>query len=303
MTEMIGLNSKMRFGKKVLMCLSPPKINWEDPSKNPHMKMICQPDAGRSLAQLGKLLHYYDFFGVETHYLDPRRDLGDQVFTANIAYGVEGTFVMANMLVEHRKPEAPIAARWLVDRRYNVCFLPAQDEIGSPIYYEGQANWISTPREHFYCYGIRNTLNAVAAVKNILNLKKPIKPLRLASSEFYDGDLALRYFPHIDSVMYFPGAFEGFSLDALRSSFREDQRLEVPYEFAIQNLGNFGKNFALNGVYFGDVVTFPWSEETEEFPREIRGFVERNGCEILLIDFSEFGKSGGGHKCVSLFLN
>lgn len=294
---------EMRFGKKVLMCISLPKINWEDAFKNPHMKKARQPDSGRALSQLGKLLHYYDFFGVEVHYLDPRRDLGDQVFTANVAYGVEGTFVMANMSVEHRKSEVPIAARWLVDHRYNVCFLPTQDEDGSPIYYEGQANWVSTGREHFYCYGIRNSLNAVAAVKNILNLKRPIKPLRLVLSEFYDGDLALRYFPHIDSLMYFPGAFDEPSIDTLRSSVPKSQRMEVSYEFAIQNISNFGKNFALNGVYFDNVVTFPWSEEADEFPGEVRQWVERSGCEILLADFSEFGKSGGGHKCVSLFLN
>ena len=300
---MTGLNPDMRFGKKVLMCIKPPKIYWEDPKKNPHMKKDRQPDAGKSLSQLGKLLHCYEFFGVEVYYLDPQHDLGDQVFTANITYGMEKTFVMANMSVDHRKPEVPIAARWLVDRRYNVCFLPEHDKSGNPIYYEGQANLISTPREHFYCYGVRNSLNAVEAIKDVLNLKKPIKPLRLTSSVFYDGDLALRYFPHIDSLMYYPGAFDGPSLEILRASRPSEQRMEVSYDFAIQDLGDFGKNFALNGVYFNDQATFPWSEEAEEFPREIRGFVERNGCEILLIDFGEFGKSGGGHKCVSLFLN
>ena len=300
---MTGLNPDMRFGKKVLMCLKPPKIYWEDPEKNPHMKMERQPDAGKSLSQLGQLLHLYEFFGIEVHYLNPHHGLGDQVFTANITYGMEETFVMANMAVKHRRAEVPIAARWLVDHRYNVCFLPEQDKFGNRIYYEGQANWISTPREHFYCYGIRNSLNAVEAVKNILNLKKPIKPLCLTTSVFYDGDLALRYFPHIDSLMYCPDAFDEPSLEVIRASRPPGQRMEVLRDFAIQDLGNFGKNFALNGVYFNDAVTFPWSEEAERFPREIRSWVEKNGCEVLLINFGEFGKSGGGHKCVSLFLN
>ena len=61
---MPGLNPEMRSDKKVLMCISPPKINWEDPTKNPHMQMANQPDAGRALSQLGKLLHHYDYFGV-----------------------------------------------------------------------------------------------------------------------------------------------------------------------------------------------------------------------------------------------
>ena len=129
---MTGLNPEMRFGKKVLMCLKPPKISWEDRYKNPHMHLDHQPDSGRSLSQLGQLLHNYEFFGVEVNYLDPHQGLGDQVFTANLTYGVEGTFVMANMSVEHRKPEVPIAARWLVDHRYNVCFLPTEDEGRSP---------------------------------------------------------------------------------------------------------------------------------------------------------------------------
>ncbi|MEK7090429.1 MAG: hypothetical protein AAB930_02485 [Patescibacteria group bacterium] len=299
---MPGLNPEMRSDKKVLMCISPPKINWEDPTKNPHMQMANQPDAGRALSQLGKLLHHYDYFGVEVDYLDPNRSLGDQVFTANLAYGLEGTFVMANMSVNHRKPEVPIASRWLVEHRYNVCFLPEFDKSGNPIYYEGQANFVTTATEHFYGYGIRNSLEAVEETKKILRLKKPIKPLELVSPEFYDHDLSLRYFPHRDSIMFCPDAFAGWSVDVIRKSRPANRLYEVPHDMAIQNLGTFGKNFFLNGVYFNDVVTFPWNEDAEEFPPNIRRWLG-DDCEIVLIDFSEFGKSGGGHKCVSLFLN
>ena len=64
-----------------------------------------------------------------------------------------------------------------------------------------------------------------------------------------------------------------------------------------------GKNFTLNGVYFNNVVTFPWNDNVDDFPSDIRHWVERSGGEVVLLDFSEYGKIGAGHKCVSLFLN
>ena len=279
--------------------------NWEDPKLNPWMKLVRQPDVGIAMGQFGKLYHLYQYLKVKIYALPPEPSLGDQTFTANLAWGVpvwseesavRRMFVMANMAPEHRRPEVKIAARWFADNRFNTYFLP--EEIG----FEGQGDIITTKNAYLYCYGIRNSLKAMEEIKKVFNLKKKVIPLKLKSSSFYHGDVCLRYSRKRDAILFHPNAFDEEGVRSIEN-LNARKIKEVNEKFVVQELGSKGRNFPLNGCYIDSVETFPWNDEVEEFPRSIRSWIESDGGEVVTLDFSQFGLSGAGHRCVTLFLD
>ncbi|OHA14159.1 MAG: hypothetical protein A3G49_02875 [Candidatus Sungbacteria bacterium RIFCSPLOWO2_12_FULL_41_11] len=279
-------------------------INWEDPAKNPWMKMNKQPDRGKAIAQWGKLWHLYEFLGAKIRTLETVPCLGDQIFTANIAWSMpiwseEGnenrrTFIMANLAPELRRPEIIIAARWFAENRFSTYFLPEE------MLFEGQGDIITTKEAYLYCYGVRNSLEAIEEIRKVFNLKKPIIPLRLIDPRFYHGDVCIRYSKRRDAVLFYPGAFDAESVKAIEKL--KAKKKDVSREFMVQELFD-GRNFPLNGSYINNVETFPWNDEIEEFPRNLKGWIERDGGEVVTLNFSQFGLSGAGHRCVTLFLD
>lgn len=271
-------------------------IQWQDPALNPWMNQDCQPDMGLAKNQYEGLKRLYRKLGVSVFELEPRQELGDQVFTANVAWGVDRTFIMANLKPERRRPEAGLAGLWFVENRFNVHFLPEH------IYFEGQGDIITTKEAYLYCYGIRNSLEAAEEIERLFKFKKPILPLKLKDPRAYHGDLSLRYSKHRDAVLFYPGAFDNDSIRRIEK-LKVKSIKAVGDDFIVQEVRDGGRNFPLNGCYIGNVETFPWNDSCGEFPREIRSWVEAGGGEVALLDFSQFGLSGAGHRCVTLFLD
>ncbi len=280
----------------VLMC--PPRyfrIGTEDPALNPYMNTNIQPDHAEMMLQFKKLVRLYSEMGIQTCFLPPQEELFDQVFTANIAWGVADTFVMANLRPEWRRKETEIAAAWLAANGYKTVSLPPG------IFFEGQGDIVTTKDAYLYCYGVRNSLEAIDEIKKLLPLEKPVIPLRLVSPKMYHGDVCIRYLgPEPDKILWFPGAFDEESNRAIERL--SSQKFAVDGKFIVQELENGRRNFLLNGVYHKNMQTFPWDETAGEFPENVRRFVEDSGQSVVTLNFSEFGLSGAGHRCCTLFL-
>lgn len=299
-------NQKM----KALMCDPRPnfEVGWEDSSLNAWMDKDFQPDLELAFWQWREFKNLLEKWGVRIYFLPAQPGLSDQVYVANVAWNVESenenVFIMANFAPNIRKPEANIMAEWLINNRFEVLggdlclkFLP------NHIIFEGQGNMITTGDAYLYCHGKRNSEEAWKEINRTLKLKKPIIPLQLTLDQkqnyFYDGDLALRYFPHCNGIMYCPSAFDEESIEKIERL--NASKFHVSRDFAFQDLGRKGRNFTLNGVYINNIVTFPWADR-KKFPKDVRNWLEVNGGEVILHDFSQFGITGGGHNCVVNFL-
>ena len=282
---------------KVLMC---PPTNFDvlvENSANPWMKKVQRPDKSLAMGQWQELKKFYEAWGLEVHLLDPQEGLFDQVFTANLAWGRGRTMVIANLNPEWRKPETVSVAQWLLKNNYERRFLPEH------VKFEGQGDVISLGNDYFlYCYGIRNDLAALEALEEILDLQGRIIPLKLVDSRFYHGDVCIRYSKHRRALLYNPSAFDAESLRKLEQLPISVQLMEAPSNLWVQETEQ-GRNFPMNGCYVGRAETFPWDRTLGEFPEKVREWIEKDGGIVRLHNFDQFGLSGAGHRCCSLFLD
>lgn len=271
------------------------KITVSGGNLNPYMDTENQPNPIRVYEQVSELCFICRDIGIEKSFLPPVAGLYDQVFTANVAWRVDGILVMANMKTPWRKKEVPIAEGWLVSHGYKVLRLPEN------IFFEGQGNIITTKRAHLYGHGVRNSAEVPDELRKLLDLKKPVIDLELPSSSCFDIDLVFSYSGEkADKFLWYPGAFDEESNRKIEKM--DAEKMEVGENFFIQNVEGGGRNFPLNSIYHNGVQVFPWDEKTAPFPKKIKEFVEAGGMEVVTLNFSEFGKSGGGIFCCTLFL-
>jgi N-dimethylarginine dimethylaminohydrolase len=281
---------------KVLMCTPTYfDVQVENHNLNPWMKKSQRPDKALAMNQWEELKEIYEMLGLEVNLLEPQPGLFDQVFTANLAWGRGRTMVLANLSPEWRRPETVCAAQWLLKNDYERRFLPER------VRFEGQGDIISLGGGYFfYCYGIRNDLEVVGLLEEILLLRGRIIPLKLVDKRFYHGDVCLRYSGHRNALLFNPAAFDAASLRKIENL--PIKKMEAPPELWVQETER-GRNFPLNGCYIGRVETFPWDSARGEFPKKVQRWIEADGGIVRLHNFDQFGLSGAGHRCCTLFLD
>ena len=281
---------------RALMC--PPTyvtVTWEDPKKNAWQKKANQPVKAIALKQWADLVAFYWKLGIEIYFLEPQMSLGDMCFTANAAWGRDNIFVLANFEPKERRKETPFHARWLVDHRFSVYFLPEN------LFFEGQGDIVTLKEAYIYGYGVRNTLEALYHIEDIFRLKRQIVAVRLIDPRFYHLDLALHYLKGANAILYCPAAFDDSDLRKIEKL--KAKKIELYPEEIIQDLGDGSYNFLLNAVYLEKTEIFPWRVSYSEFPKKIKQFLEKKGIEVVALDFSEFGRLGGAARCLTLFLD
>lgn len=266
---------------------------------NPHMNPEIPPNRKRAMEQWLELRNLYRKLGVKVYCLRTHPALFDQVFTCNVAWGHEGTFVMANFAPRWREDEVPIAAQWLARNRFGVLYLPDMFP------FEGQGDIISIgDAGKLFCFGQRNDPSVYVLLEKVFffsGTMKPIIPLKLADPNFYHGDLAIRYSRHRNAILYAPQAFGRESLEIIEKL--PIKKMEAPPALFKQITENGRKNFPMNGCYIDRVETFPWDSRFGDFPQSVRDWIEKDGGEVALLNYDEFGLSGAGHRCCTLFLD
>lgn len=281
---------------RALMC--PPvyfDVPVEDVNLNPWMRKNQRPDKLLALSQWTNLKKFYENSGAQVCLLDPKPELFDQVFTANIAWGRGQTMAVANLGPKWRRQESVEAARWFLKNGYARRFLPER------LRFEGQGDVISLGGAYFlYCYGIRNDLEVVNFLEEIFGIAGRIIPLKLIKKDFYHGDVCIRYSGYRNAVLFNPSAFDSESLRKIENLPVE--KMEAPKELWVQETQN-GRNFPLNGCYIGKAETFPWNARYGEFPVKVKKWIEKGGGRIWTQNFDQFGLSGAGHRCCTLFLD
>lgn len=213
--------------------------------------------------------------------LDAQPGLPDLVFTANAGFVCGTRAVPSHFMPHERRPEEAYVKRWLADRGFELCVLP--EDIG----FEGAGDclidrggpWLWTG------YGFRTEIEAHAWLAGWF--AREIVSVRLVDARFYHIDTCLCPLTG-GYLLYFPDAFDAASIDNIEQRVPPDRRIVVSADDAA--------NFACNAVNVGGHVFL------HDCSLALERDLGRLGFEMHRTPLSEFLKSGGSAKCLTLRL-
>ncbi len=268
--------SQSRF----LMC--PPDHFGVEYIINPWMEgQIAATDRARALEQWCQLHSILSTYATVTS-MSPVKGLPDLVFTANAAVVHRDVAVLSSFRYPERQPEARHYAEWLESDGFSVKTLP--DEV----LFEGAGDALFDRDRPLLWFG--NGLRSSSCAQPYLerHIGVEVQGLELCDPRFYHLDTCFCPLER-GFLLYFPGAFTSESNAAIEERIPSGQRFAVPESDAVRftcNAVNIGNNVILN----------------EASPDTV-AWLERNGFEVVRTPLSEFMRSGGAAKCLSLRLD
>lgn len=211
----------------------------------------------------------------------PAKGLPDMVFTANAGTVCGPRAVVSNFYHPQRQGESAYFADWFRAQGFAVLELPRGvvfEGAGDSLIHRG-GEWI------WAAYGQRTDLQSHALVADWLGWE--LVSLRLVNPYFYHLDTCMC--PLADGyLMYWPAAFDMEARAEIARRVPAHKRIEVSDEDA--------KQFACNTVNIGEHVIM------NRASAGLRRQLTRAGFRVHEVDLSEFIKSGGSAKCLTLKL-
>ncbi len=211
----------------------------------------------------------------------PVAGLPDMVFTANAGVVVGKNFVLSRFLHRERQGEEPHFKKWFAKQGFEVFELPADlpfEGAGDALMdREGGSLWAG--------YGFRSELDSHPHLARWLNIE--VLSLRLIDPRFYHLDTC---FCPLEGgwLLYYPQAFDAYSNRLIEQRIVPGKRLPVSEADAVR--------FACNAVNIERRVV------VNQVSAELKGRLEAAGFEVFETPFTEFMKSGGAAKCLTLRL-
>ena len=264
-------------GRHILMC-SPDhfRIEYEI---NPWMRLLDTVDRKVALEQWEALYRVLkEQLGADVELIPPAEGLPDLVFAANAGLAIGGKVITSGFRHPERQREEPFWQRWFTEHGYEVTTLPS----GCPFEGEGDALFV----EDLLVVGhrFRSTREAVQDIARIYSLETLV--LELADPWFYHLDTCLCPI-NKDTALYVPDAFTSKSRDAIEHRFPD--AITVPMEEA--------HRFACNSIVMGNDVVMSHDCPATQAELVFRGY------RVHVVEITEFLKSGGGAKCLMMFLD
>ena len=245
---------------------------------NPWMHVSVPVDRDLAAAQWEGLLSTYRRLGADVSLAQPRQGLPDMVFTANAAAIWDGTAVLSNFRHAERSGEEPFWRHELEQRGLSV------SELDRSLKFEGAGDALFVGDRLFCGYGFRTDRDAHAAVGRALGVD--VVSLELVDPRFYHLDTC--FCPLNDrTVLYAPDAMTAASARLVRQLV--PHVIQVPVDVAA--------GFACNAMPVGGSVVSSLAATRLEEPLADAGF------QTVELPMSEFMKSGGGVRCLSLPLD
>ena len=221
--------------------------------------------------------------GAEIHYIEPHSDFPDMVFTANagLVHKKSKSIILSNFKHEERQGETELFKKWFLDNGYRVIELPKS------ICFEGEGDALFLGDTLFLGYGFRTDRAAHKIVADALNVN--YVSCELVNPYFYHLDTC--FMPMNDRVLYFKDAFSDYSQMTMIDEFikigNKKGRLDILNVHEDQ-----ADEFICNSVHIKSSVITPSYNSHLSFA----------GYEEHKCDLSEFMKSGGAAKCLTLKL-
>ncbi len=259
--------------REVLMCR--PAHFTVSYSINPWMHPDDPTDTPRALAQWDALHRTYLDLGYTVHLIDPLPGLPDMVYAANGGLVFDGKAYGAKFTYAERRPEAPAYNARLAELGLDVIEAEERNE--------GEGDILMVGERFLAGSGFRTDLAAHDELRRVSG--REVVTLRLVDPRFYHLDTALAVVDgERDLVAYLPAAFDGPSLEILRTLYPD----------AIIATERDALVFGMNA--YGDGEQLVVAAQAEDFPAQLR----ERGIEPIGLDLSELRLGGGGVKCCTL---
>jgi N-dimethylarginine dimethylaminohydrolase len=273
------------MSQTVLMC--PPTFFDVRESKNPYMGQAV--DRAKAQLQWDGLRRSVEDSGLKVELIDPVKGLEDMVFAANQVFvgrtrNGEKFIVPSHMRHPSRHQEVRFYIDWFRRRGYTVIDLNLGEE-----YLEGHGDllWHHDCSRIWAAYGFRSTRGGVDKFSAAMTpMGFPVIPLKLVDPYCYHLDTCLCPL-NLDAALVYPGAFSPPSLAAIRSGFARIH--ELTRDEAVQFMGN---GIVANGRYL-----------TPRLNEHLSKILTQEGLTPIVVDTSEFEKSGGSVFCMKAFLD
>jgi N-dimethylarginine dimethylaminohydrolase len=269
----------------VLVC--PPDYFTIRDVKNPFMDVEHPVDHALARAQWEGYCRALNEAGVETLQIQPVEDLEDMVFTANQTFvsfpGRKPFAVPSAMRYASRAREVSYFVDWFRNRGFEIVNVNLEGE-----YLEGNGDllWHPDGSRVWGGHGFRSTQNGVLVFADAMQSKKiTVEPLQLVDERFYHLDTCLAPLTAQAALVYAP-AFDEASLLKLAAAF--------PRLYEVSELEAL--TFICNGVVAGDRYIASHAYDG------VRAALAREGLDPVIIDLSEFEKSGGSAFCLKTFI-
>jgi N-dimethylarginine dimethylaminohydrolase len=216
--------------------------------------------------------------------LPPVDGLPDLVFTANAAFIHDKVALIARFKFPERQGEEAYTQAWFAQQGFTTHTLPPD----LPLEGAGDAlTWRLSGHSPmvFAGYGPRSALQAHAWITQTTGL--PVVSLALVDARYYHVDTCLCPLD-TGELLYYPGAFDPVGLAAIEQAVPESLRIVVDADEA--------SRFACNAVSIGDHVVL------NQGSPKLEAALRARGKTVTPVDLSEFLKSGGSAKCLTLRL-
>ena len=242
---------------------------------NPWMHVENVVDHARAMQQWQALRETYAKLGETVELVEPHPGLPDMVFTANAAVLWNGTAVLSHFHHPERQGEEPWWDKALGERGFTV------HKLDPGVSFEGAGDALFVGDRLFLGWGFRTDRESHPLVSRLLDVESI--SLQLVDSRFYHLDTC--FCPLNDrTVLFAPQAFAPESAALIRRTV--PHVIEVPPEVAA--------GFACNAMPVGDRLVSSTAIEG------VRGPLHDAGIETVSLPMTEFMKSGGGVRCLSL---
>ncbi len=274
------------MAKHVLLC--PPEFFDVTDRKNPYMLEHVSIDHAKAERQWQALRSALEQAGCLVETIPPVSGLEDMVFAANQAFvGFHeqmGKFIVPSRMVHAlRQREVPFYVDWYRQHGFKVI----EADLGTD-HLEGHGDLLWQPDwSRIYAgYGFRSTYGGIEKFREAMSkLGIPVVPLRLVDPFCYHLDTCFCPLNN-EAALIYPGAYAPESLTTLRGFWQRVHELTV--EEAHKFMGN---GIVVNGRYLTPYLT-----------PHLEAILREEELTPVVLDTSEFEKSGGSLFCMKAFL-
>lgn len=215
--------------------------------------------------------------GVEL--IPPMDGSPDMVFTANGGIVRGDLFISANFRYKERRKEENYFLQWFSNSGYKTIKLPGN------IIYEGEGDMLSLGSTIFGGYRFRSDIESHKWIGDALGTE--VLSLELIDPRFYHLDTCFCPLPG-GELIYYPDAFDSYAVSVINDRVEKSKQIKVNKEEALM--------FACNAVAYKDLIV------TNAGCNELKKELETRGYKVFQTDLSEFLKSGGSAKCLTLWI-
>lgn len=274
------------MAKHVLLC--PPSFFDVVDQKNPYMSEKIPVDREKAQRQWQALRTALEHAGCQVETIPPAPGLEDMVFAANqvfVGFRKEvGKFIVPSRMVHpSRQREVPFYVDWYRQRGFRIVEVDLGDD---NLEGHGDLLWHPDWSRIYAGYGFRSTERGVEKFRDVMSkLGIPVVLLHLIDRYCYHLDTCFCPLNN-EAVLVYPGAYTAESLARLRQFWKRVHLLTA--EEAHKFMGN---GIVANESYLTPYLT----------PR-LESILRGEGLTPVIVETSEFEKSGGSLFCMKAFL-